>query len=464
MSGEINEECGVVGVYGSGSCAELVFLGLYSLQHRGQESAGISTSDGTTIKTYKKFGLVKDVFGDPAIFQKIKGTMAIGHNRYSTTGSAELEANIQPICVNYKMGALSVAHNGNLTNSESLRKMMESEGHIFSSSSDTETIPHLTARSHADTVEGMFEDAIKQLEGAFSIVALTEDKMLVARDRNGFKPLAIGKLENTYVIASETCAFDIMGASYIRDVEPGELIVFSKDGIVTKKYAEADVSHCVFEYIYFSRPDSTIFGQSCDKIRRGLGMKLAQEYPVEADIVVAVPDSSNTIALGYAKESKIPFEIGLLRNHYVGRTFIQPHQNIRDLKVKIKFNPIKGVLKGKKIVLVDDSIVRGTTIKKIVAMLKEAEAKEIHLRIGSPAVKSPCFYGMDFPSPQELIANNMSTEEVRKYLGVNSLGYLTLEGLMEVVKDSGNHCHACFSGHDPLGKENITRQKDILEK
>ena len=464
MSGEIKEECGIVGIYGNENCSELVFLGLYALQHRGQESAGISSADGEKISCYKKFGLVKDVFKDPKTFDKLQGHMAIGHNRYSTTGSAESDANIQPITVNYKMGTLSVAHNGNLTNAETLKQEMENDGHIFQSSSDTEVIPHLAARSSADTVEGMFEEAVSQLEGAFSVVALSEDKMMVARDKSGFKPLALGKLDNTYVVASETCAFDIMGAEYVREIEPGELLVFSKDGIKSKKYAEAKVSHCVFEYIYFSRPDSIIFGQSCDKVRRGLGMKLAQEYPVDADIVVAVPDSSNTIALGYAKESKIPFEIGILRNHYVGRTFIQPHQNIRDLKVKIKFNPIKGVLKGKSIVLVDDSVVRGTTIKKIVAMLKEAEVKEIHLRIGSPAVRNPCFYGMDFPSPQELIANNMNTEEIRKYLGVTSMGYLTLDGLMDVVKTPDNYCHGCFSGVDPLGNENTSRKKDILEK
>jgi len=464
MSEEIKEECGIVGIYGNESSAELVFLGLYSLQHRGQESAGISSANGTKITSYKKFGLVKDVFKDQQTFEKLKGHIAIGHNRYSTTGSSTSDANIQPITVNYKKGTLSVAHNGNLTNAHILRGNMEEDGHIFHSSSDTEVIPHLTSRSKEEKVEDMFEEAVKQLEGAFSLVALSEDKMMVVRDRNGFKPLALGKLDNSYVVASETCAFDIMGAEYVRDIEPGELLILSKEGLESRKFASEKKSHCIFEFIYFSRPDSMIFGQSCDKIRRGLGRKLAEEYPVDADIVVAVPDSSNTIALGYSKKSKIPFEIGLLRNHYVGRTFIQPQQNIRDLKVKIKFNPIKGVLKGKRIILVDDSIVRGTTIKKIVAMLKEAKAKEIHLRIGSPAVKNPCFYGMDFPSPQELIANNMSSEEIRKYLDVDSLGYLTLNGLLDVVKKPKNYCHACFSGIDPLGKQGQSRKKDMLEK
>lgn len=452
MSYEINEECGVVGVFGEELAAQLCFFGLYALQHRGQESAGIATMEKPDkINFYKDFGLVKDVFRDPKIIESLKGSIAIGHNRYSTTGKSEDSVNIQPIVVDYKRGPIAIAHNGNLVNAMQLRGEMEKEGHIFQSSSDSEVIVHLIARSKKETIEEMVIDALKQVKGSFSIVIAAESKLIAVRDPKGIRPLAFGKRESSFIVASETCAFDIVSASYIRDIEPGELLSISGDGVQSFKYANEKPSHCIFEYIYFSRPDSIIFEKFCDKIRRYLGKKLAEEHPVDADIVISVPDSSNTIALGYAKESKIPFEIGILRNHYVGRTFIQPTQALRDLKVKIKFNPIKGVLRGKRVIVVDDSIVRGTTLKNLVSLLRDAGAKELHLRIGSPPVISPCFYGMDFPSKQELIANSMQIEEIRSFLGVDTLGYLSLEGLHSVVgNETGCFCDACFSGSYPI--------------
>ncbi len=462
----IKEYCGVVGVYGSNIASKLVFLGLYALQHRGQESAGIASSNGKKIYYYKNHGLVKDVFNEQ-IISELKGHIAIGHNRYSTTGSTTNFSNIQPIVINYKKGQLAVVHNGNIPNAHKIRIEMEEEGHIFQSTSDSEVVLHLIAKSKKSTIEEMIIDAVKKLQGAFSIIFMTEDKLIAVRDPRGYRPLALGKLKSSYIVASETCAFDIVGAEYIRDIEPGEMVVIDSSGVKSIKYSEENTrkAYCVFELIYFSRPDSIIFGEYCDLIRRKLGAKLYEEDPIDADIVIPVPDSANTIALGFSQRSGIPFEMGLLRNHYVGRTFIQPHQSLRDFKVLLKFNPIKHVIEGKRVVLIDDSIVRGTTIKKLAKILRKAGAKEVHLRIGSPPIKYPCYFGMDFPSKEELIAHNMKIDEIEKFLEVDSLKYLSLEGLKEVVAEEKkqSYCFACFSG-EYYEKVDLSVDKDIFEK
>lgn len=443
----IADKCGVFGITGNRNAAVLTYLGLYALQHRGQESCGIATSDGNVIHIQGGMGKVDEVFTSIDKLKHLKGRMAIGHNRYSTTGSSSA-ANIQPLVINYKSGPLAVGHNGNLTNYMQLRQRMEQQGSIFSTTSDTEVILHLVAKSRKANIAEALADALKQVTGAYSLVLLSGENLIAVRDPVGVRPLALGKLRKSWVVASETCAFDIIGAKYIRDIEPGEILVLNGSGpqsyhlLLKKPHA-----FCIFEYIYFSRPDSMIFGSNVDKVRRRLGRQLAREHPVDADIVISVPDSSNTIALGYSEESGIPFEIGLIRNHYVGRTFIQPEQKIRDLDVKIKFNPIRGVLKNKRVIVVDDSIVRGTTSRKLVKMLREAGAAKVHLRISSPPIKWPCFYGIDMPTKKELIASNMSVEAIRKNLGVDSLGYLSLKGLLSLsaLPDAG-FCHACFSG------------------
>lgn len=443
----IVDKCGVFGITGTRNAAILTYLGLYALQHRGQESCGIVTNDGKNIHRKCGMGKVDEVFTSIYKLKDLKGRMAIGHNRYSTTGSSS-EINIQPVLINYKNGPLALGHNGNLINYNELRRKMESTGSIFSSTSDTEIILHLIARSKKTKIEEALADALKKVSGAYSLVLLSGENLVAVRDPVGVRPLALGKLRKSWVVASETCAFDIIGAKYIRDIEPGEILVMNGSGVqsyhILPKRRHA---FCIFEYIYFSRPDSMIFGSNVDKVRRRLGRQLAREHPVEADIVISVPDSSNTIALGYAEESKIRFEIGLIRNHYVGRTFIQPEQKIRDLDVKIKFNPIRGVLKNKRVIIVDDSIVRGTTSRKLVKIIREAGAREVHLRISAPPIAWPCFYGIDMPTRKELIASNRSVESIQKYLGVDSLGYLSLKGLLTLpaLPDAG-FCHACFSG------------------
>ena len=450
MSDEAHCECGIFGIFGDKRAAEFTYLGLYALQHRGQEATGIVTSDGDHFYEVRARGEVSQVFNKPDRLRPLHGNRAIGHNRYSTTGGSSLR-NVQPMVINYRGEQLAAAHNGNLTNSEQLRARLEKAGSIFQTTSDTEEVLHLMARSRKTKLHEVVADALRQVRGAYSMIFLTNDELIACRDPRGFRPLALGKRRRAWVVASETCAFDIIGAKYVRDVEPGEIIRISADGLESfHPFKPKKPSPCIFEYIYFSRPDSRIFGENVDKVRRRLGRRLAREHPVEADIVMSVPDSSNTATLGYSEESGIRFEIGLIRNHYVGRTFIDPDQEIRDLDVKVKFNAVRGVLQGKRVVVVDDSIVRGTTMKKLIKMIREAGAKEIHLRISSPPIISPCFYGIDMPTRQELIANKYTVEEIRKALKVDSLGYLSLEGMLSLkALPDTSFCTACFSGKYP---------------
>ena len=449
MIESLHEECGVFGIYGSKGAAQNAFLGLYALQHRGQEAAGIVSTDGERMYEHKGMGLVAQVFDEESV-GRLHGHAAIGHNRYSTTGLPRA-ANIQPLLVDCKVGKLALAHNGNLVNARELRGRMEAEGSIFNTTMDSEVILHLIARSREATLDRMIVDAVRQLRGAFSVLLLTRDALIAVRDPQCFRPLCLGRLGDATIITSESCALDIIGADYVRDIEPGELVIVDERGIRSERAFEPEQqAKCIFEFIYFSRPDSKVFGENVDKVRRKLGVVLARKHPVAADIVIAVPDSSNTSSLGFAQTSGIPFEIGLIRNHYVGRTFIQPNQSQRDGTVRLKFNTVDGVLKGKRVAVVDDSIVRGSTMKKLVAMLHKAGAKEVHLRIASPPVKFPCFYGIDMPSRRELIASSTSVEEIRRYLGVDSLEYLTVEDLRSVVDDPANFCKACFTGEYPV--------------
>ncbi len=457
----------------------MTYYGLHALQHRGQEATGIVTSEYVESKKKSHFnihkspGLVADVFKDEKILRdQLKGLSAIGHNRYSTTGSSDNRSNIQPFTVNYRDGNLALAHNGNLTNFRALRSQLQNEGTIFQSTSDSEIILHLIARSRQNNQIAQIKEALDQVQGAYSLVMLTDKSLIAARDPYGFRPLALAKLGGAYVIASETCAFDIVGAEYIGDVMPGEILVIDDEGIKSGELKSYHVSkrspephHCIFEYIYFSRPDSKIYGESVDKVRRRLGKRLAQEAPVKPGdgddrvVVISVPDSSNTATLGFVSESNkqgddVRIEIGLIRSHYVGRTFIQPDQQNREMKVKTKFNTVKGVLKGRKVVIVDDSIVRGTTSRQLVRLIREAEPKEVHFRVTCPPIRFPCHYGMDFPSRKELIANAFdgNVKRIADYIGVDSLAYLSMEGLLDAApKEDGKHyCTACFSGNYPV--------------
>ncbi len=447
----IHDQCGVFGIFANSRAAELTYLGLYSLQHRGHESTGIVTSDGNRLYLQKGMGQVSDVFASRETIEKLKGSIAIGHNRYSTTGASSL-INIQPFLITNRSSSLAIAHNGNLTNASELRKKLDQKGSIFQTTSDTEIFLHLAATSKKTTRLGRICDALGAVKGAFSILLMTEDSIVAARDPYGFRPLALGKFHSSYVVASETCAFDIIGAKYIRDVEPGEVLEISKRGLRSVfPLKAAKQASCIFEYIYFARPDSKVFGENVDKVRRRLGRLLAREHPVDADIVIGIPDSANTATLGFAEESGIRFEIGFIRNHYVGRTFIDPSQKIRDLDVKVKFNTVKGVINGKRVVVVDDSIVRGTTSKKLVKMIRDAGAKEIHFRVSSPPIISPCFFGVDMPTRRELIGANMSVSEIEKYLEVDSLRYLSLEGMLSMPSlPPTSFCSGCFSGKYPL--------------
>jgi len=460
----IHEECGVFGIFGAKKAAELTYLGLYALQHRGQEGAGIVSSNNGKIYQHRGSGEVNEVFARKETLNGLKGHLAIGHNRYSTTGASS-SVNIQPLLITYKKGNLALAHNGNLTNSYSLRTSMEKNGSIFQTSSDSEIILHLVARSKKTTVEEMIQDALLRVKGAFSVVFNTGDSIVAARDPHGFRPLALGRLKNAWVVASETCAFDIIGAKYQRDIQPGEIAVINQKGI--KSYFPfKPVRHafCIFEFIYFARPDSVIFSENVDKIRRRLGRQLAKEKPTSADIVISVPDSSNTATLGYCEESGIKYEVGLIRNHYIGRTFIEPEQTIRDLDARIKFNPVRGVLKNQRVVVVDDSIVRGTTSRKLIKMLRNAGAKEVHFRVSSPPIISPCFYGVDMPTKEELIGSSKSVEQIRAYLDVDSLGYLSLSGMLSMHSLNGREfCVACFSGKYPT-KIEMNSGKYVLER
>jgi amidophosphoribosyltransferase len=468
--------CGIFGIYGSDNAAVNCYYGLHALQHRGQEASGIVTRsfnyDGRAhFNIVKGDGLVSEVFADQNILQDILiGNSAIGHNRYSTTGSAKTRKNIQPFMVNYRLGNLAIGHNGNLTNAKELRKELVQEGAIFQTTSDTEVILHLIARSKLDNQIDQILEALRKIKGAYCVVILTDDKLIAARDPLGFRPLALGKMDKAFLVASETCAFDIQSANFVREIYPGELIVIDNESLNLGEVKSFRINgnpvpkkHCVFEYIYFSRPDSFIFGHNVDKMRRRLGKVLARKHPVtdpdgERVYVISVPDSSNTTALGYARELEkegidARSEIGLIRSHYIGRTFIQPGQSNRQMGVRIKFNIVKGVLEGRTVVVVDDSIVRGTTSKQLVHLIKEANPKSVHLRISSPPIMHPCFYGMDFPSKEELIAHQMNgkIEEIKRYLEVDSLEYLTIEEMLEGVSEAGeeNFCTACFSGKYP---------------
>lgn len=460
MFDKFHEECGVVAIYGHPEAANLTYLGLYALQHRGQESAGIASSDGRSIHCHKNMGHVADIF-TPEVLGNLPGELAIGHTRYSTAGDTVL-LNAQPFSVACNKGRIAVAHNGNITNAAELRAELEREGSIFQASSDTEVILHLVARSREKTLAGALREALLQLEGAFSLVFLAEDRIIVARDPHGFRPLAFGQMELSggrlsYVFASETCAFDLINAAYLSDVEPGEMVIASKDGITRERYAPVrEKSHCVFEHVYFSRPDSIVFGRAVQESREKLGRLLAREHPIDADIVVPIPDSGTAAALGYAAESGIPFRLGLIRNHYVGRTFIEPSQAIRDFGVKLKLNPVRHLLEGKRVILVDDSLVRGTTSRKIVRMVRGAGAREVHMLISCPPTISPCFYGVDTPSVGELIAANNTVEEIRRFVEADTLGYLSLPSLRQAVGDTEhNYCYACYTGNYPTELVNI---------
>ncbi len=452
MSEDIREECGIFGIYGHPEASKLTYFGLHSLQHRGQESTGIVTADGEKVYRHVGLGLVSDVFGNPKIFDSLPGFAAIGHNRYSTTGGNFLQ-NVQPLSAIISTGPICAAHNGNLVNYHTLRDRLQKQGAILQGNSDTEAILHLAAHSGKKTIDEQIIAALREIRGAYSLLLLTQDKLIAARDPYGVRPLCIGKLGDATIVASESCALDIIGAEYLRDVMPGEFIVVDKNGLTSQTIFDPlpKPAHCVFEFVYFSRPDSKIFGDNVDKTRRKLGKRLALEFPADADIVISVPDSSNTAAVGYSRRSELKFELGLIRNHYVGRTFIHPVQSMRDLKVRLKFNAVEGVLKDRRVVVIDDSIVRGTTLKALVAMIRKAGAKEVHVRISSPPVVSPCYYGMDFPTSQELIANQMSKEELRVQFGADSLEYLSLEGMLSCVPEGEtNYCTACFSGKYPI--------------
>ncbi len=451
----MHEECGVFGIFnkeeGSLDVAKLTYFALYALQHRGQESAGIAVSDGEKLLIYKDLGLVSEVFDEEKL-KTLQGNCAIGHVRYSTAG-ANIWENSQPLLKNYNGGTFSLAHNGNLVNQTELKEKLKEKGIQNYSSTDSEIICNLIKATPEENIEKNIEIVAAQLKGAFSLVIMTEDKLIGLKDPFGFHPLALGKLEDYYVFASETCAFNLIGAEFIREIEPGEMVVIDKEGIKsTKILPNKRKALCIFEFVYFARPDSDIYGENIALSRQKMGRKLAQEYPVQADIVVPVPDSGISAAIGYAAQSGIPYEEGLIKNRYVGRTFIQPEQLIRDFGVKIKLSPIKEIIKGKRVILIDDSIVRGTTSRKIVDLVRNAEAREVHVRISSPPIYFPCFYGIDTPSKKDLWAANHNLEETRKWLGADSLGYISVEGLCSVFDKipGDNFCLACFNGKYPI--------------
>ena len=449
---KLHDHCGVMGVYGHPEAAKLTYLGLYALQHRGQESAGIATSDGDNLICKRGMGHVQEVF-PKSVLDGLPGRHAIGHTRYSTAGDTDLR-NAQPLKVSCHKGQVALAHNGNLVNATAIRRELESRGDIFQTTSDTEVILHYFARSRQSGIPEAVADALDRVVGAYSLVMLFKDAVYGIRDPRGFRPLSLGKLDGAYVLASETCAFDLIDAQYIRDVEPGEMVILDSRGVTSLQYAPPLANaQCIFEHVYFARPDSVVFRRSVQQSREMLGRYLAQEHPVDADVVVPVPDSGVPAATGFAAESGIPLKIGLIRNHYVGRTFIQPSQAIRDFGVKLKLNPVRSLMEGKRVVLVDDSIVRGTTSRKIVSIVREAGAREVHMRISCPPTISPCFYGVDTPTRKELIAATHSVEQIRAYLGADSLGYLSLDGLRkavgEVPGERSQFCMACYTCEYP---------------
>ncbi len=457
--------CGIIGVSNHTEAAKIAFLGLYALQHRGEEAAGIASYDTENIHVVKNLGLVADAFGEPSL-QGLKGTVAIGHCRYSTTGSSNIK-NIQPFMAMHKGKPIAVAHNGNLTNTEELYKKLEEEGSIFQTTMDSEIFVHLLVRTRNGTMKDWVSKALEQVRGAYSVVFLIGDTIVGVRDPSGFRPLCLGKLEDGYILASESCALDLLKAQFLRELEPGEMIFIKGNQLESHRLPSMGttrIAQCIFENVYFARPDSNIFNDNVYEVRKRLGSQLAKEHPVkEADFVMAIPDSGNYAALGYATELGLPLEVGMIRNHYIGRTFIQPSQFLRDFRVRVKLNPIRNVLKGKRVVVVEDSIVRGTTSRSRIEVLRNAGAKEIHMRISCPPIKYPCFYGIDFPSQKELIAANKSIAEIAKFIQVDSLEYLSLEGMLGVMKQSGNFCFACFSGDYPV-KIPTNQSKYLLEE
>ena len=467
MLDKLHEECGVVGVYGHPEAANLVYLGLYALQHRGQESAGIVASTHSQMHLELGMGLVADIF-DPGRLLKLPGPLAIGHNRYSTAGKSEL-VNAQPCMINYAAGSLALAHNGNLVNAKTIRKELGSTGAIFQSTNDSEVIVHLMAQAKSENFVDRAAEALRQVSGAYSLVLMTENELLAARDPYGFRPLCLGKLDGAYIIASETCVMDLIEAEFIREVEPGELILINENGLQSFfPFKKVESKYCVFEHIYFARPDSFLFGEHVYAARKEMGRAMAQESPANADLIVPVPDSGVVSAMGFSEESGIPFEMGLIRNHYVGRTFIEPQSQIRNFGVKLKLNAVKNLISGKRLAIIDDSIVRGTTCRKIVKMLLEAGAKEVHLRISAPPILHSCFYGIDTPHKEELIAHTHSLEETRKYLGADSLQYLSIKKMLEVLQNGENKfCSACFDGNYPVpitDHFSTTQQLNLFQK
>ena len=462
-SDKFHDECGVFGIASHKEAARHAYLGLYALQHRGQESAGIVSTDGSQTFNRKGLGLVADVFTDEAL-ASLKGTSAIGHVRYSTTGSSFL-ANAQPIISESWRGPIALAHNGNLVNSPRLRRQLESEGAIFQTTSDTEVISHLLARSPVENLDQALQEVLRQIQGAYSMLLQTPGTLYAIRDPYGVRPLCLGRLNGSYAVASETCAFDLIGGEYIRDVVPGEILKIKDRQLESFFLPPApQPAHCIFEHVYFARPDSKVFDRSVHLSRYEMGRRLAREAPVEADLVVPVPDSGVTAALGYAEKSGIPFQFGLIRNHYVGRTFIEPKQSIRHFGVKIKLNPVKELLQGKRVILIDDSIVRGTTSRKIVEMVRSAGALEVHIRISSPPTVSPCYYGIDTPTHEELIGANKTLEEIREFTEADTLAYLSIKGMKEAVSDQQDFCSACFDLQYPIAISQETPQKHLFER
>jgi amidophosphoribosyltransferase len=441
--------CGIFGVFNHKNASNMAYLGLHALQHRGQESAGISATDGGIIRNYREMGLVSDVFTED-VLKRLKGNSAIGHVRYSTAGSSSL-TNAQPLLVEYSKGFLSIAHNGNLTNARIIKEELESYGSIFQSTTDTEVIIHLMALSHKQSTMDRLVAALKRLEGSFSLLALTDQEMIAARDPYGFRPLALGQLRDSVVVSSETCAFDLIEADFVREIEPGEILHVTRQGMKSlNPFKKAKPAFCIFEYIYFARPDSFMFGRTIYEVRKALGRELARETYVPADMVIPIPDSGISAALGYSQETGIPFELGLIRNHYVGRTFIEPEDSIRHFGVRLKLNAVRHAVKGKRIVVVDDSIVRATTGRKIIAMLRQYGAKEVHFRVSAPPTTHPCFYGIDTPSRAQLIASSHSVEDINTYLGSDTLRYLSMESMQRALGNGDyTYCDACFSGAYP---------------
>jgi len=460
---KLKEECGIFAIASHAEAARMTYLGIRALQHRGQESAGIVSSDRKKLHMERGMGYVSDLFNESRL-EQLPGDSALGHVRYSTAGESA-EWNAQPILIDCWRGSIALAHNGNLTNAAYLRHELERDGAIFHSTSDSEVILHLISRSRQRTLQEAFVEALRMVQGAFSLALMTPEYLLCARDPHGFRPLCIGRAGDSYVVASETCAFDLINAEYIRDVEPGEVVRIEDNGLESQLPLRIEKhAFCVFEHIYFSRPDSLVFGRTVNTSRTEMGKHLVTEHGVEADVVVPVPDSGVVAAIGYAQESGIPLEFGLIRNHYVGRTFIEPKQSIRNFGVKVKLNPVREILKGRRIVLVDDSIVRGTTSKKIINIMRAAGAKEIHMRITAPPLVAPCFYGIDIPTRRELIGSEKSVSEIRKFIGADSLGYLSLDAVLKSVGDNNNFCSACFTDRYPTDVVNDDRQQSLFSK